>query len=59
MYKDTKASSTYYLSKTTSPLVTVTVEKAISGTTVEEESDRQVPKSLLPMDTDSIIEFMF
>lgn len=37
MYKDTKAASTYYLRKTLSPLVTVTVEKAIRGTTVEED----------------------
>lgn len=37
MYKDTKAASTYYLRKTPSPLVIVTVEKAIRGTTVEED----------------------
>lgn len=63
MYKGTKAESSYYLSETTSPLVAVTVEKkAISGTAAEGDKvteERQVPESLLPMDVDSIIEFLF
>lgn len=48
MYKDTKAASTCYLRKTPSPLVTVTAEKAIRGTTGEEDKGQASPKESCP-----------